>query len=213
MNARIASLEAKENIIYAGLENGVILCIKCEDMCVSHTFSAYGKTVSSLMMLRPPNQDSDEPPENEHAGAQIRSTYHLAGQRKAPPKKLPLKPARKHSPITARRKFLIHSNSLNKQSFDLSPVSFKVSSSYKTAEDLLLISIGRGYRGIVGSCTNHPKEFILPSSTANELQSDNQTAKPNPEDSYLLIWSTEKCEGEEGKEREMTQDAFEVCSM
>ena len=207
MNARIAALEAKENVIYAGLESGIILCIQCTEMCVTHTFGAYNKTVRSLMMLRPPTQSSKKPVERHHPqhNSKQARTYHLANQRKPPPDKLQLYNG---SSPKNRRKLLIHSNSLIKQSFDLSPISCQVSSSYKTSENLLLISIGRGYEGIVGSHTNHPQEFILPSATVTEQQSNTQTAKPNPDDSYLLIWSTEKC-GEEGEDAEMEQENFE----
>lgn len=206
MNARIASLEAKENVIYAGLENGIILCIQCTEMCVTHTFGAYNKTVRSLIMLRPPNQSSKKPTEHHHPqhNSKQARTYHLVNQRKPPPNKLKL-----YNVSPQNRRKLVHSNSLYKQSFDLSPISFKVNSSYKTTENLLLISIGRGYEGIVGSHTNHPQEFILPSATVSELQSKTQTAKPDPDNSYLLIWSTEKCGGEEEEDTEIEQESFE----
>ena len=202
INVCIASLEAKEGVLYAGLENGTILCIHCTEMEVTLTFGAYSKSIRSLMILSPPPINSIPKVTKPQTAQQTYATYNL--RRKPPPQRLPLQNI---SPKSRRKRFL-HSCSVNTQSFDLSPMSFKVNSSYRTAEDLLLVSIGQGYKGIVGSNTNHPKDFILPSAMVTELQSGTQPAKSDPNSSCLLIWSTEKCGG--GEKAEMKQESFET---
>lgn len=92
--------------------------------------------------------------------------------------------------------------SQNNCSLDISPASFAINSGYKTTDNILLLSIGRGYQGIVGQHDNHPKDFILPSTTP--LQSMTRPAKPEVSSSHLLVWSTEQCgEEDDGEDEEM----------
>ena len=88
---------------------------------------------------------------------------------------------------------------------DIVPGSFQVNSIYQTAENLLLISLGKAYTGIVGCNENHPKEFILPSVGT---QSNRKPAKAEETCSHLLIWSTEICDQVEVEESDMSEDDY-----
>lgn len=215
--SRITSLTARGEILYTGLENGVILCINCSDMMtVSLHFSAYDRAVSSLLVVKPPGKSfklsgksfklsGKHSSSSSSAASVCKTTYHTERQRKAPPMSLPL-----NSPTSSRRRKTMQAvhKSQNNCSLDISPASFAVNSVYKTTDNILLLSIGRGYRGIVGQYENHPKDFILPSTTP--LQSVTRPAKPEVSSSHLLVWSTELC-GEEEEDGEEEDEEEEMC--
>ena len=69
---------------------------------------------------------------------------------------------------------------------------------HSTTGNQLLLSVGSGFHGIVGSHENHPENFILPASTS--AMQNTKPAKPNASSSYLLVWSTERGEQEINKQ-------------
>lgn len=185
-------------MLYTGLDNGVILCVHCNDMSVSLLLKAYDRAVYSLMIMKPPKQTSKQ----ENTKKKI--VYHTQKQtRTPPPKQLPLKSL---SPTNRRKEFQSFRKKPRHYSLELSPLALAVNSVHKTSENLLLLSIGTGYKGIVGPHANHPKHFILPSIAA--LQSDSTPAKPEASSSHLLVWSTEKGGEEDDGGRE---EAYEPC--
>ncbi len=188
-HARITSLAAEGDILYTGLENGLILCIHCTDMSISLLFSAYDRAVHSLMIMQPMKITSKTSPRKEKIS-------RSQATRKGRPLNLPMKNVSLSNP----RNNLLSNVPFARDSLMLSPMSLSVNSGYKTAENVLLLSIGTGYRGIVGSHHNHPGDFILPSATP--LQSNSKPAIPEASRNHLLVWSTENCEetGERGEQ-------------
>lgn len=195
-SARITSLTSKGDMLYAGLDCGVILCVYCRDMSVTLLLKAYDRAVYSLMVMKPPKLTSNR------VNNKIKTVYHTQKQmRTPPPKELPLK---KLSPNSRRKEFQSVRKKPRHYSIELSPLALAVNSVHKTSENLLLLSIGTGYKGIVGSHANHPKHFILPSVAA--LQSNSCPVKPEVSNSHLLVWSTEKCGEEDDGGKEETYD-------
>lgn len=193
MSAQITSLDAHGDILYTGLENGLILCLKCgPDMHVSIQFGAYNRAVSSLMVLKPPQQSHGLQQPEAPLRTEKKNPYYTERQKKR--KDSP------HSPMSSRTRSLrIPQRNKRQQSLDITPGSFRVTSSYQTAENLLLMSLGKAFTGITGPHENHPKEFILPRVS---LQSNRKPAKAEASSSHLLIWSTEICDLVEGEESE-----------
>lgn len=86
------------------------------------------------------------------------------------------------------------------------PSNTKISNpSFKQATDQnsVLLSIGGAYRGIIGSCTNYPSDFILPTSMASTAK-----AKADSMTSHLLLWSTER--SKQGKTCSKEQTIFDM---
>lgn len=185
----LTSLTAKGHMLYTGLENGLILCIHCTDMCVSQLFSTYDRAVYSLMIMKPPKEALGHKA-SPLVGKQKHFYHSDRPQRTPPPKRLPLKNL---SPASRRRNFTCRSKP-NNYSLELSPLSQAVNPGKETPEDMLLISIGTGYKGVMGSHDNYPKDFVLPSIA--DLQRNTGPAKAEASSGHLLVWSTEKC-GEE----------------
>lgn len=194
MNTQITSLDAHGDILYTGLENGLILCLKCvPDISVSMQFSAYNRAVSSLMVMKPPDHNPLQPVPTS------RTNHYTEKQRE--PRSAKDSP---HSPTSKTLQALVPRRNKRQVSLDITPGSFKVTSSYQTAQNVLLMSLGKAHTGITGSHENHPEEFILPSVG---LQTNKKPAKAKESSSHLLIWSTEICDLAEG---EMMEDDFEA---
>ena len=182
-------------MFYAGLDSGFILCIHSKDMSATLVLKAYDRAVYSLLVMKPPKQTSNQ------ATTKMKTVYHTQRQMRTPPKQLPLK---KLSPNSRRKDFHSVRKKPRHYSIELSPLALAVNSVHKTPENLLLISIGTGYKGVVGPHANHPKHFILPS--VSTLQCNFWPAKPEVSSSHLLVWSTEKCGEEDDGGKEETYD-------
>lgn len=124
-NLRITSLAARGDILYTGMENGAILCIKCAPvMCISLIFNAYNRSVCSLMVMKPPKHATKHAVES--TTSQKQPHHHTARQRKAPSV---LKLHLATSPSERRKRLQSEAGGVSyRQSLDLSPSSFSVHS-------------------------------------------------------------------------------------
>ena len=155
---RITTMAASYNVLYIGTGGGFLLTLNCSTMELYSSVHAYSGPVRSLLLISPPEQ------EGQVFSRLPSETGDEAGE--------PASPAQLEESITV-------TNSLR---LDLKPMEPLPS------EQSVLISFGRGYRGVVGDSENCPQDFILPSAgkKVNTFPS-----KPNQSEGHLLLWSTE----------------------
>ena len=132
--------------------------------------------VSSLMLLRQGRYSTISQPTSNICHS---ISYHATVAKQLPPTSLPLN----NTAAFKKKRFQsAHGTEM--------PGFFNTQSLHRTVvENTALLSIGWAYRSVVGSESNHPPEFILPSVHAN--QTITKPVKPGVSTSHLLIWSTE----------------------
>lgn len=176
-------MAASGDLLYVGTGGGVLLALSCstmEPLFVSH---AYTGPIRSLLLVAPGQHSkmftrllSQNKPQSKPQKA---SASQTSSDGKLSPILSPVSPPHK-APVLAERSAL----HLNLKTMEPLP-----------AEQSVLISLGLGYRGVVGDSENCPQEFILPSNVSSSCSrvkkatATTKPAKPNADDVHILLWS------------------------
>ena len=160
---RVTAMKSTGQFLYASTRRGVIICINCTTMCPCTIMDAYYQPCRSLLLI-----SMQEPPSKPFQRLFSRG---IARQR-------PLSTSSSDSISSAG------SSNFRRSS---------VGSSYVSEDDTnksILVSFGRGYRGVVGESTSCPENFMLPSENVKTFV---QPSTPDRTIGFLLLWSIE-CE-------------------
>ncbi len=156
---RVTALKSADQFLYAATRRGVIICINCAKMCPCTIMDAYYQPCRSLLLISMQDQPS-----------KLFQRFFSRGSRGRP------------SSTSSLDSFSSTGKSRRRSS---------VGSSYTAEEDSgksILVSFGRGYRGVVGESTSCPDDFMLPSEN---VKTSTLPATPDRTIGFLLLWSIE----------------------
>ena len=158
--SRVTSLLSGGDFLYVGTRGGVILILDSITMTLHKLLHANSKPVRSLMLAQPNNDDSP-------------SVFRRLFSRK-----------------DLRQLSRLSSNSLSSSSLGGKSLS---SSSMQSTDSppsnrAVLVSLGMGYRSVIGNADNHHSVFLMPSDGS---KANNKLAKVPPHHGHLLLWSAE----------------------
>ena len=167
--SRVTSLLSGGDLLYVGTGGGAILVLDSTTMGLHRLLHAYTKPVRSLLLVLPTKQS---PP----------LFRRLFSRKDSAASSHSMKSDGSDSPRLSR-------------SGHPSLKSFPSSSSFKSSieessnpERAVLISLGVGYKGVIGEAENHPSLFMLPSEGT---KNNTKLAKLPLSYGHLLLWSTE----------------------
>ena len=151
------------DLLYVGTGGGVLLAIRYTTMELQFSYRAYNGPIRNLFLVSPEQQTKV-------------FTRYMSGD--IPNIGASIIPSR-----TEKNGETSHSidsrnppSTLNLKQMEPLP-----------AERTVLISLGVGYRGVVGDSENCPQDFILP-SVGKKVAT--KPARPNKDGGHLLLWST-----------------------
>ena len=155
-------MAASNDVLYVGTGGGFLLTLNCSTMELYFFIHAYNGPLRTLLLVSPLEHQQEG-----HSHIYSKLPSEIGGDDPG------------ESSLTTLTQFEDTNNSLRLNLKPMEPLP---------SEQSVLISFGRGYRGVVGDSENCPQEFILPSAGKKVTTTP---AKPDREDGHLLLWSTE----------------------